>query len=308
MRISTAGRAAPNGPAPVVLAADKPVSGESPARRAMNRFRRHRLAMISLTILTIIVILSVGAPLWQGYPPNTMNLAMSSKPPSATHVLGTDRIGRDVWSRLINGGRVSLMIGLSATLISLTFGIVLGAVSGYFGGWVDIILQRFTDIVMTFPSIVLMLTLAVFVGPGLLNTTLIIGGVSWPGLARLVRAEYLSARERTYVEAARCVGVRSLRIMFTHILPNALAPVLAAAAFGIGSAILTEAGLSFLGLGVPLPTSSWGNMLETAREIQVLSGAPWMWMPPALMIVLTVLCVNFIGDGLRDAFDPRTLL
>jgi peptide/nickel transport system permease protein len=283
-------------------------AGESPARRAMKRFRRHRLAMISLTALTIIVIMCVGAPLWQRYPPNEIKLSQSSKPPSAEHWLGTDRIGRDIWSRLLNGGRVSLAIGLFATLISLSVGILFGSCSGFFRGWVDLSLQRLTDVVMTFPSIVLMLTLAAFVGPGVMNTIIIIGAVSWPGLSRMVRAEYLSSRERTYVEAARCLGVGNRRIMFSHILPNALAPVLAAAAFGVGAAILTEAGLSFLGLGVPMPTASWGNMIEPARELQVLSGAPWMWMPPAIMIVVTVLCVNFIGDGLRDAFDPRTLL
>ena len=281
---------------------------ESPARRAFNRFKRHRLAMISLVVMLLIIVISAGAQLWQGYPPNTMNLAASAKPPSFEHILGTDRIGRDIWSRMINGGQVSLLIGLTATFISLTFGVVLGAVSGYFGGWVDIILQRFTDIVMTFPSIVLMLTIAVFVGPGLLSTIIIIGAVSWPGLSRLVRAEFLSARERTYVEVTRALGGSHRRIMFVHILPNALGPVLAAAAFGVGSAILTEAGLSFLGLGVTLPTASWGNMLEVARELQILSGAPWMWMPPAGMIVLTVLCINFIGDGLRDALDPKTVM
>jgi peptide/nickel transport system permease protein len=281
---------------------------ESPARRAINRFRRHRLAMISLVVMVVIVVISAGASLWQGYPPNAMNLAASAKPPSMQHILGTDRIGRDIWSRMINGGQVSLLIGLTATLISLTFGVALGAVSGFYGGWVDIILQRFTDIVMTFPSIVLMLTLAVFVGPGLLSTIIIIGAVSWPGLSRMVRAEFLSARERTFVEVTRALGGSNARIMFAHILPNALGPVLASAAFGVGSAILTEAGLSFLGLGVALPTASWGNMLEVARELQILSGSPWMWMPPAMMIVLTVLCINFIGDGLRDALDPKTVM
>jgi peptide/nickel transport system permease protein len=293
---------------PAVQPIGKPLTGESPLRRAFKRFRRHRLAMVSLFALLTIFVLAVAAPLSQRYPPNKINLSQAGKPPSAEHWLGTDRLGRDIWSRVINGGRVSLAVGLSATLVSLTVGIVLGAASGYLGGWVDIVLQRFTDVVMTFPSIVLMLTLATFVGSGVVNTILIIGLVSWPGLSRLVRAEFLSARERTYVDAARCLGVPSPRIMFLHILPNALSPVLAAAAFGVGGAILTEAGLSFLGLGVPLPTASWGNMMEVARELEVLRGAPWMWIPPAVVIVLTVLCVNFIGDGLRDAFDPRTLL
>ena len=281
---------------------------ESPSRRALRRFSRHRLAMVSVGLLLVIIFLAVGADLLQGYPPDKMSLGNSSKPPSAEHWLGTDRIGRDMWSRLIHGGQVSLMIGLAATVISLSVGILLGALSGYYGGWIDMGLQRLTDIVMAFPSIVLMMTLAVFTGPGLINVIVIIGAVSWTGVTRLVRAEFLSAKERVYVEAARCIGVRNPSIIFKHILPNTLAPVVAQAAFSVGLAILTEAGLSFLGLGVPLPTSTWGNMLEPARELQVLSDMPWMWMPPALMIVLTVLCVNFIGDGLRDALDPRTLL
>ncbi len=281
---------------------------ESPLRRALRRFRKHRLAMTSVGILLVIIFLAVGADWLQGYPPDKMNLGNASKPPSAEHWLGTDRIGRDMWSRLIHGGQVSLVIGLAATVISLSVGIVFGALSGFYGGWVDMVLQRLTDIVMAFPSIVLMMTLAVFTGPGLINVIVIIGAVSWTSVTRLVRAEFLAAKERVYVEAARCIGVGNLSIIFKHILPNTLAPVVAQAAFSIGLAILTEAGLSFLGLGVPLPTSTWGNMLEPARELEVLSNMPWMWMPPAFMIVLTVLCVNFIGDGLRDALDPRTLI
>lgn len=284
------------------------LAGESPLHRAFRRFCRHRLAMMSLGVLLFVFSLAVAAPLTQRYPPNSINLSQAATPPSAAHWLGTDRLGRDIWSRVINGGRVSLAVGVAATLVSLTVGILLGAASGYFGGWVDIILQRLTDVVMTFPSIVLMMTLSTFVGPGVLNTISIIGLVSWPGLSRLVRAEFLAARERTYVDAARCIGVPGRRIVFRHILPNAISPIVAAVAFGVGSAILTEAGLSFLGLGVPLPTASWGNMMEVARELDVLRGAPWMWVSPAIVIVITVLCVNYIGDGLRDAFDPRVLL
>ncbi|HEX9118554.1 MAG TPA: oligopeptide ABC transporter permease [Anaerolineae bacterium] len=293
------------GPPPVVVRGTRT---ESPTRRALRRFRRHRLAMISVIFLLLVVILAVGAPVFGRYNPDAIRLSATSRPPSLEHWLGTDRVGRDVWSRTIYAGRVSLLLGLAATVLTLAIGIVIGGLSGFYGGVVDMLLQRFTDIVMAFPSIVLMLTLAVFIGPGLGNLILIIGGVSWTGVARLVRAEFLAARERTYVDAARCIGVPGLRIVFRHILPNSLAPVIAQAAFSVGLAILTEAGLSFLGLGVPLPTSTWGNMLEAARELDTLSRMPWQWMPPAFMIVLTVLCVNFIGDGLRDALDPRTLL
>ena len=282
--------------------------GESVWQRAFRRFRRHRLAMISSFVLFVILVLAIGAPVFQIYAPEKISLSQSNKPPSSDHFLGTDRVGRDIWSRMINGGQVSLSIGIFSSALSLVLGVVVGALSGFYGGWIDAVLQRITDMFMTFPSIVLMMTAAVFIGPGVTNTILIIGAVSWMGVARLIRAEFLSARERVYVEAARCIGVPNSKIMFMHILPNALTPALAQVAFAVGLSILTEAGLSFLGLGVPLPTSSWGNMLETAREIEVLRAAPWMWVPPAVMILLTVLCVNFIGDGLRDALDPRTLM
>ncbi len=285
-----------------------PSAGESVWQRAFRRFRRHRLAMVSSAVLLVILVLAIGAPLFQMYAPEKIALSQANNPPSSEHILGTDRVGRDVWSRMINGGQVSLSIGIFSAVLSLILGVLVGALSGFYGGWIDAVLQRITDMFMTFPSIVLMMTAAVFIGPGVTNTILIIGAVSWMGVARLIRAEFLSARERLYVDAARCIGVPNWRIMFSHILPNALTPALAQVAFAVGLAILTEAGLSFLGLGVPLPTSSWGNMLEPAREIEVLRGAPWMWVPPAIMILLTVLCVNFIGDGLRDALDPRTLL
>lgn len=282
--------------------------GESVWQRAFRRFRRHRAAMTSSMLLLIILVLAVGAPVFQVYPPDKIQLSQANKPPSSEHPLGTDRVGRDIWSRMINGGQVSLAIGIFSAALSLVLGIIVGALSGFYGGWMDIVLQRITDMFMTFPSIVLMMTAAVFIGPGVANTIVIIGAVSWMGVARLIRAEFLSARERVYVEAARCIGVSNWNLMFKHILPNALTPALAQVAFSVGLAILTEAGLSFLGLGVPLPTSSWGNMLEPARELEVLRGSPWLWIPPAVMILVTVLCVNFIGDGLRDALDPRTLL
>ncbi|GAB4514615.1 MAG: ABC transporter permease [Anaerolineae bacterium] len=302
---------------PVALVADAPhisrpstrsLQVESPGRRAWRRFLRHRLAVISLGLLIAISVLAVGAPLFDRYPPNKIDLRAHSQAPSAAHWLGTDRLGRDIWSRTIHGGRVSLTVGLSAAFLSTLIGTVLGSLAGYYGRAVDMLIMRLTDVVMTFPSIVIMLTIAAFVGPGLWNVVLIIGALSWPGTARLVRGQFLSFREQDFVLAARCLGVRDRRIIAVHILPNVLAPLLAQVTFAVGMAILTEAGLSFLGLGVPLPTPSWGNMLEAARNLEVLQQGPWMWMPPALMTLLTVLCVNFIGDGLRDAIDPRLIL
>jgi len=291
-----------------IPAADALLEVESPTRRAWRRFRRHRLAVASLLVLLLISILAVGAPLFQRYPPNKIDLRAHFQPPSSEHWLGTDRLGRDIWSRTIHGGRVSLAVGLSAAFLSTLIGTILGSLSGYYRGAVDMVIMRLTDVVMTFPSIVIMLTIAAFVGPGLRNVILIIGALSWPGTARLVRGQFLSFREQEFVEAARCLGVRDRRIIAVHILPNVLAPLLAQVTFAVGMAILTEAGLSFLGLGVPLPTPSWGNMLEAARNLEILQQGPWMWMPPAVMTLLTVLCVNFIGDGLRDAIDPRLIL
>jgi peptide/nickel transport system permease protein len=280
----------------------------SPTQQAWRRFRRNRVAMVALFILMTVAILAAGAPLFQRYPPDKIDLGANSQPPSLQHWLGTDTLGRDVWSRTIYGGRVSLAVGLSATLISTLIGTTLGSLSGYYGSTVDMIIMRVTDVVMTFPSRIIMLTVAALVGPGLTNVIVIIGALSWTGTTRLVRGQYLSFREEVFVEAARCLGVPDRRIIIFHILPNVVAPLLANVTFAVGMAILTEAGLSFLGLGVPLPTASWGNMLESALDLTVLQQRPWMWMPPALMTLLTVLCVNFIGDGLRDAIDPNLVL
>ncbi len=281
------------------------LKGQSPGQRAFRRFLRHRLAMGALIVLTIIIVLAVFAPAFERYPYEQMNLRAAKQEPSFEHWFGTDRIGRDVWSRTLHGARVSLAVGLATALLSTLIGTLLGALSGFYGGWVDMIIMRFTDVVMTFPSVIVMLTLAALLERSLLNLILIIGGLSWPPMARLVRGQFLSARENDYVLAARCLGIPNRRIIVAHILPNVLAPVLALITFTVGEAILIEAGLSFLGLGVPPPTPSWGNMLEAARNLEILQYLPWMWIPPAIATVLTVLCVNFIGDGLRDAIDPN---
>ena len=298
------------GPAatPAGEAAKLRVRSESPTTRIVKRFLRHRLANVAVIVLSIIVLLALFAPLVQRFPYEQIDLRARSSPPSAQHWLGSDRVGRDIWSRTIHGARVSLMVGLLATAISTTVGVVLGALSGYYGGWIDMVIMRFTDVVMTFPSIVIMLTLAAMLPRSLVSIVLIIGLLSWPKFARLVHGQFLTLREQEFVLAARALGIPNRRIIFVHIVPNVLAPLLALITFSVGEAILTEAGLSFLGLGVPPPTPSWGNMLEAARNLEILQDFPWMWAPPAVMIVLTILCVNFIGDGLRDAIDPRLVL
>jgi peptide/nickel transport system permease protein len=264
--------------------------------------------MASVVVLIGIALLALLAPVFQRYPYETIDLQARNRPPSAEHWFGTDRTGRDIWSRTIHGGRVSLEVGLLATLLSTSIGLVLGSVSGYYGRWIDMVIMRFTDVVMTFPSIVIMLTLAALLPRTVTSIVLVIGLLSWPRVARLVRGQFLTLRRQEFITAANCLGVPDRRIIFVHILPNVFAPLVAMITFSVGEAILIEAGLSFLGLGVPPPTPSWGNMLEAARNLQILQDLPWMWIPPAIMTVLTVLCINFIGDGLRDAIDPRLVL
>lgn len=282
--------------------------GESVTLRTVRRFRRHKLAVMALGLLVVIVLMAIFADVITRYPYEQVDLRARSSPPSAEHWFGTDRVGRDVWSRMVYGARVSLAVGLGATALSTVIGVIVGSVAGFYGKWVDMLLMRITDVVLTFPSIVIMLTLAALLPRTIWAIVFVIGILGWPAVARLVRAQFLSLKEQEYVLAARSIGVSNTRIMFIHILPNVIAPLVALVTFSIGSAILTEAGLSFLGLGVPPPTPSWGNMLETARNLDILRNLPWTWIPPAVMTVVTLLCVNFIGDGIRDAVDPRLVL
>lgn len=282
--------------------------GISPNKKALQRFRRHQLAMLGVVLFSIISILSFFAPVFDRYEPNKLNLKDKFQGPSIEHFFGTDRVGRDIWSRTLHGGRISLLVGFAAASVALLIGVVLGGLSGYYGGLVDMLIMRFTDVVMTFPRVVIMLTVATFIGQGVLNVILLIGLFSWSETARLVRGQVLTIREQEHVMAARSLGAKDYRIITKHVLPSVIAPLLASITFAINNAILLEAGLSFLGVGVPLPTSSWGNMIEVARSLDVLQGAPWMWIPPALMILVNVLAINFIGDGLRDALDPKHII
>jgi peptide/nickel transport system permease protein len=281
---------------------------DSPGRRAWRRFRRHRLALIGLTVLTVLCLSAAFAPLVARYDPNEIDLYNRSKPPSAIHWLGTDQTGRDVWARMMFAGRVSLSVGLVAVSITAIIGTILGGIAGYYGGRTDSVIMRFTDTFMSFPSLVIIITLVAILGPGIWNAMIAIGVFGWPGLCRLVRGEILSLRERQFVEAARCIGVPTGRIIFGHIIPNVTGTISVFITFAMAGAILTEAALSFLGLGVQVPTPSWGNMINAAQSLTVLESQPWLWVPPGLTIVLAVLAINFVGDGLRDALDPRVLL
>ena len=270
-----------------------------------TRFRRHKLAVAGLAFMAILVVVAIFAPVLGTQDPTKTSLSASLESPSREHFLGTDLTGRDIWSRLAFATRVSLTAGVCATAIAVLVALVLGTLSGYYGGLVDMVIMRFTDIIMCIPSLVIVMALVAVLGPGLLNIVIAIGVLEWTGSTRLLRAQILAVREREYVIAGRCMGASDSRIMLRHVLPNAFAPVLVAATLLVASAILIEASLSFLGFGILPPTSSWGEMLNGARSLTRLQENPWIWLPPGLMILLTVLAINFIGDGLRDSLDPR---
>jgi len=246
----------------------------------------------------------VAAPLVARNDPYKVDISAYRVGPAANHPLGTDSSGRDVFSRLLYAGRVSLSVGLVAVAIYTLIGVILGAFSGFYGGWLDSCIMRLADIVLSFPALILIITVVSVLGPSIYNIMIVIGLLGWPPIARIVRALFLSLREREFVLASRTVGVSNGRIIFRHMLPNALAPVIVAATFGIANAILLEAGLSFLGLGVQPPTPSWGNMLADARNY-LLSGDWWLSVFPGATISVSVVGFNLLGDGLRDRLDPR---
>lgn len=276
---------------------------ESYARMVLRRFCRHKLAVAGAVFLVIVVVCALLAPWIAPYDPVQIQDAFGAAP-SAKYLLGTDQSGRDVLSRLIYASRVSLLVGVASTGIAMVIGVVLGLVSGYFGGWMDMLLMRITDMVMAFPYIMLILVVASLVGPGMWNIIFILGFLNWPGVARLVRGNVLAIKESNYIKAAKVSGLSTPRILFGQILPNTVAPILVNATSGIALAILDEAALSFLSMGVQPPAASWGNMLNGAQSLTILTSQPWLWLPPGLAIVLTVLSINFMGDALRDALDP----
>jgi peptide/nickel transport system permease protein len=279
---------------------------ESPWARALRRFRRHRLAVAGLVMLTILSLMAIFAPVVGRHDPNRGDFLHIDEPPSWEHPLGTDGNGRDYWSRLVYGARVSLSVGLVATAIAGLIGTLLGALSGYYGGNFDLLIQRFTEMVMTFPTLMIIVTLVAYVGPSIYNIMVVLGLLGWTSFCRVVRGQVLSVREVAFVEAARTLGARDQRIMFRHILPNVMPYVVVLATLNIAGIILVEAGLSFLGLGVQVPTPSWGNMLQQAQTLDVLVSKPWRWIAPGAAIALCVLSINFVGDGLHDALDPRS--
>jgi peptide/nickel transport system permease protein len=280
-----------------------PVIALSPTRLAVRRFRRHRLAVIGLGMIVLLILSAVVGPLLT-FDPLFIDIKNKFAPPlTGPHLLGGDELGRDLLARLLVAGRISLTIGLAAMVVSMTIGTLAGAIAGYYGGVADAVIMRFVDAVLSFPTIFLLLGLAAFVKPNLLTMTLIIGVTAWMEVARIVRSQILSLREREFTLAARAMGATNWHIIARELLPNAMAPIVVAATLNIANAILLESYISFLGYGIQPPVASWGNMLNNAQSY--FDTAPWVAIFPGLMITLSVTSFNFVGDGLRDALDPR---
>jgi peptide/nickel transport system permease protein len=279
----------------------------------LRQFLRHRMAVIAVFVLLAMVLSATLAPTLSSRDPFKTDAAHYLLPPSAEHPFGTDDMGRDVFARILYGGRVSLTVGFLATLVSLIFGMIIGGISGYYGGALDNALMRLTDLFLSFPMLFVLILLSSllretrlnFLRSGMLPVVFVIAILSWMALARLVRATFLSLRETEFVEAARAIGASNLRIIVRHILPNSLSAIIVNSTLFVAYSIITESGLSYLGFGVQPPTPTWGNMLNRAQIYVYVS--PWLGIFPGLMIFLTVIAINYIGDGLRDALDPRTI-
>lgn len=285
-------------------AAPDTVIKSSYLKDAVGRFLRHRMAMIGLIVIVLEILLMFILPVVMHLDPVKTVGGFGAKP-SPGFIFGTDDVGRDNLARLLSGGKTSLYVGIMSTMLSLLIGVPLGLIAGYFRSFWEVIILRLADIFMSFPAMILILVLVAIVGPSVHSVTFVIGFMGWPTFAKLLYANTISIREKEYVEAARAVGTRHLPIIVRYILPNAFAPVLVAFTFRLANAIIQESTLSFLGMGVQPPQASWGNILYAAQNLSTLSRRPWMWVPAGVALLLTVLSINFFGDGLRDALDPK---
>ena len=277
-----------------------------------NKFKSNKLSLIGLSIFSIIILLIIFGPMVSPYGRDAMNYKMANSGPTAKNWLGTDSLGRDYLTRLLYGGRISIQVGFLATIISVTIGTTIGGISGYYGGKIDSLLMRMAEIVYSFPFLPFAITLSAIFGvqvsPEMRMYIImsIIGILRWPGLARIIRGQILALREQEFMLAAKSLGISDKNQIFKHLIPNTFAYIIVNATLGIASAILTESGLSFLGLGVVEPTPTWGNMIQAAQNPYILANRFWIWIPPGIAIFLTVMSINLVGDGLRDAIDPKS--
>lgn len=279
---------------------------------AWRKFRANRVAMLGLVVFIIIALLVIIVPMVMGYELTDYDVSIANQPPSAAHWLGTDAQGRDCLYRLFLGGRISIMVGVIAALITVILGCIVGGISGYYGGWVDNLLMRFSEIVYSLPFTPMIIAVASIMlwvpqQQKMYIVALLIGVLSWPGLARLVRGQILTLREQEFMQACEALGFSDWSKITKHLLPNVISLVIVNATLQMASAVLTEAGLSFLGMGVTVPTPSWGNLMNLARTSYIFQNFPWQWLPAGIMCLLTVVSINLIGEGLRDAFDPKEL-
>ena len=274
-------------------------------RGVWRRLWANKLAIVSMVIILIIIALCIFVPMFSKYTVSQTDVAVADSPPTSAHLLGTDNIGRDLMVRLFYGGRISLGVAVAVTALECVIGIILGAISGFFGGIVDTIIMRLSEVFMCFPFLMLCITLQSIFGTSVKVLILILSVLSWPSIARIVRGQILSLREMDYMEACRALGISNYRQIFKHLFPNVLAYVIVYVTLSMASVILTETSLSFLGLGVSPPTPTWGNLIQSARNLLILKSKWWYWVPPGTLIFLSILCFNILGDGLRDAIDPK---
>ena len=275
--------------------------------RALRKMFANKLSVVGIVIFVVILFMCCAAPLFTSYSSTKVDLKNMLQPPSAEHILGTDKIGRDIWARILYGGRVSIGVGLGSALIATILGVSLGTIAGYKGGLFDGIVMKISEILMAFPQMILVLILVTITGQSLWNLIFIFSITGWPSMYRMARSQMLSLREQEYVQALKAFGIGSMRIAFVHMLPNAIGPIFVNITLSTAMFILQEASLIFLGLGVPLEVATWGNILNAAQDLTILKGAWWIWLPTGIVVTLFVISINFIGDGLRDATDPSQI-
>lgn len=278
---------------------------KSPFRKKVEKLIANRLAVMGLVLVLIILFACLGAPALTKFDPKEINYGAILKAPSKEHIMGTDKLGRDVFSRILYGGRISIYIGAAASLSGALLGLIMGALAGYFGGRIDSLFTRLSEIMLTFPNMILILVLTAIIGRGVGVLIFIYAITGWMTPYRMIRSSFLSLREETYVEVARSFGFSDARIIFNHILPNTISPLMVTATTNVATYILNEAGLSFIGVGIPIQIPTWGSIMNAAKSIDVVTNYWWLWLFPGIVLSLFVLAVNFLGDGLRDAFDPK---